>query len=142
MRGTSLSRGQAWQATGGVTFLPKGEGVDLVTLALPTGTYLMTAKATVGDWQRRRSRRRRVHDHGGFAMVPSPPSLLRPAPSTAQRSPRTMWGRQARRSFTGLHARICGHDQVHLYSPGGDDESDEAGDVTMTAIRVGTVHTP
>lgn len=134
---------EAWQATAGVTFLPKGEGVDLVTLSLPTGTYLMTAKATVGDWSggargdEEFTITCQLRD-GAFADLPVEGS--------------TVDGAEESTDNVGPAGPAVVHGLVTLASAGtvrftctargGDDESDEAGDVTMTAIRVGTVHTP
>lgn len=134
---------EVWQATRGVTFLPKNEGVDLVTLSLPAGTYLMTAKATVSDWSggARGDEELTVRcglRNGAFAALPVEGSEV----DIGEESTDNV-GPAASAVVHGL-VSLASSDTVRFtcFARGGDDESDEARDVTMTAIKVGTVHTP
>lgn len=135
---------EAWQATRDLTLLPKGEGVDLVMLSLPAGTYLVTAKATVRDLSgtaagrgdEELETRCRLRD-SSFADLPLPGSLVDIGEESMDNGP------AASAIVHGLVALAAPNTVRFTCSArGGDSEPDEASDVTMTAIKVGTVYTP
>jgi hypothetical protein len=137
----SASGVEVWQGTRGVTFLPKNEGVDLVMLSLPAGTYLITGVATVSDWSggARGDEELTVScklRNGAFADLPAQESEV----DIGEESTDNV-GPAGTAVVHGL-VPLASADTVRFtcFSRGGDDESDEARNVTMTAVRVGTVH--
>ena len=133
---------EVWQSirptdtvVGGVIVLPKDEGVDLIQIPLPAGTYLVTAVTTISD--------RNSDDEIGAKCRLRNGAFL----PLAVHSSTVDIGKGSLEA-TGV---VTVHGVVALASPdtvrftctafGGDSEDDQADNATMTAIKVGTVHT-
>jgi len=130
---------EVWRSTAGVTILPKGEGVDLIQMPLPAGTYLITAVAGVGD------RIGGTGDEDANVACELRNGAFNPVPGVP-RSDTDLSGE----FLLGPEVSTVLHGVVTLAAPdtmrftctgsGGDSEPDQASDVTMTAVKVGTVH--
>jgi hypothetical protein len=134
---------EVWQATRGVSFLPKDEGVDLAILSLPAGTYLITAKATVSDWSGGARGDEELSfecklRNGAFADLPVEGSDVDMAGESSDNI-----GPASTALVHGLLS-LAAADTVRFtcFARDGDDDPDEARHVTMTAMKVGTIHTP
>jgi hypothetical protein len=134
---------EAWQRSRGNTNLPKGEGVDLIMLPLPAGTYLITAVANVRD------------DSGtinGDEEVSVRCFLRNAANATLPVRDSFVDIGEAVDDDNGPAAPAVVHGAISLASPDtvkftctsskGDDDAEEAEVSTMTAIKVATLHTP
>ena len=130
---------EVWQRTAADTALPKGEGVDLIQMPLPAGTYLMTAHAVMAgpsvditaddevsaDCKLRDVafndlpvRHSRVEIGDGSDFGPKAPAVVHGVLSLAAAN-------TVRFTCTAT---------------GGDSEPDFALGIVMTAVKVGTVH--
>lgn len=123
---------------GTVIVLPKGEGVDVIEMPLPAGTFLVTAVTPVSDrnsdeevsvtcWLR----------DGAFGDLPVHAGWVDIGEESGGLGP------------TGavmVHGllTLASADTVRFTcrSSFGDSEPDQAEGATMTAVKVGTVHTP
>jgi hypothetical protein len=121
---------------GGVTVLPKGEGVDVIAMSLPAGTFLMTGVATVSD-------RNSDDEVAVTCFLRDAAFNLLPVHEGA-----VDIGEGSNES-TGV---VTTHGVISLASANtvrftcrssfGDDDDDQADSATLTAMRVGTLHTP
>jgi hypothetical protein len=118
-----------------VVALPKGEGVDVVIMPLPAGTFLITAVARVSD----NGGDDEVHvncllRNGAFNVLPVHEARVDIGDGSAAPT--------GTATVHGL-VTLANPDSVRFTctSAFGDDEEDDAVG-TMTAIKVGTVHTP
>jgi hypothetical protein len=127
---------EVWQktaATGDSIALPNGEGVDLVSMPLPAGTFLITAVATVrdesgvGDDQVSASCRLR---NGAFAALPVNAGYIDIGE-----------GQGLPGAAVVVHGllSLASSDTVR-FTCFGEGSSNRAADVTLTAVKVGTVH--
>jgi hypothetical protein len=120
----------------GVIFLPKGEGVDVIIMPLPAGTFLITAVAAVSD----NSDDDEVHvscrlRNGAFLPLPVHGATVDIGDGSGNDP----------EGVVTVHGVItlANPDSVRFTctSSAGDDDEDDA-IATMTAVKVGTVHTP
>ena len=134
----SSSGVEVWQKTAGTgesIDLPDGEGVDLVAMPLPAGMFLITAVAIVrdesgaGDDQVSAVCRLR---NGAFAALPVNNSSV--DIGEGQVTP------GAPVVVHGLLS-LTSNDTVR-FTCFGEAERNRAEEVTLTAVKVGTVHTP
>jgi hypothetical protein len=135
----SSSGVEVWQKTAGNSDsieLPDGEGVDLVVVPLPAGTFLITAVATVrdiiggsADDQVRATCSLR---DGAFATLPVNGSYVDIGEGQSTPGGTIL--------VHGLLSLASG-DNVR-FTCVGDGEANRAEKVTLTALKVGTVHTP
>jgi hypothetical protein len=132
---------EVWRSTAGVTILPKDEGVDLIKMPLPAGTYLITAVASVGDRIGSTGDEDahlfcRLRD-GAFQPVPGVPT------TDVDLSGEFLLGPEVQTVLHGV-VTLAAADTVRFTcsGSGGDTDPDQASDITMTAVKVGTVHTP
>jgi len=130
---------EVWRMTADTTILPKDEGVDLVIMPLPAGTYLVTAVSTVGD----RSGSAGDEEaqvicrlrNGAFIPIPGvPDSGIDIGDTLSQNGP------EAPAVVHGV-VTFAAPDSVRFtcLGTGGDSDPDEAQEITMTAVKVGTV---
>ena len=137
---------QVWQKTravdGGVIPLPKGEGVDLIIMPLPAGTYLITAVATVGDRSGTALGDEEAHvscslRDGAFAPLSAIESTVDIGEELFDSGPE---------ASAVVHGAItlANADSVRFTCVGrhGDSEPDEADGIVMTAMKIGTLTTP
>ena len=124
--------------SGGVIVLPKGEGVDLITMPLPAGTFLMTAVAPVSE---------RGSDDEVFVGCELRNGAFGPLP--IQRSTVDIGdGSHEPTGTAAIHGvlTLASADTVRFTCTSvdgfGDDDPDQADSATMTAMKVGTLHTP
>jgi hypothetical protein len=119
----------------GIVPLPKGEGVDVVIMPLPAGTFLITAVADLGD----NGGDDEVHvecllRNGAFNVLPVHSATVDIGDGSDDPA-----------GTATVHGVItlANPDSVRFTctSAFGDDEDDDAIG-TVTAIKVGTVHTP
>jgi hypothetical protein len=133
---------EVWHKTAGQQELPKGEGVDVIMMPLPAGTYLVTASGTMRD----RSGTARGDEevavycrlrNGAFANLPLRESQVDIGEHSFDDGPA---------GTAVIHGvlSLASADTVRFTcsSTGGDSEPDEALDLTMSAVKVGTQHTP
>jgi hypothetical protein len=132
---------EVWQKTAGSQALPKGEGVDVIIMSLEPGTYLVTAVATIrdggGDFRDEEVSVECKLRNGANATLPVKESQVDIGEELGLDGP----------SGTAVvHGAItlASADSVRFTctSTEGDDEPDQASNATLTAIRVGTLHTP
>ena len=120
---------------GGVTVLPKGEGVDVISMSLPAGTFLVTAVATVSD---RNSDDEVVVScelrNGAFDRLPVHEGAVDIGEGSSEATGMV--------TVLGVIS-LTNADTVRFtcFSSFGNDDDDQADRATMTAVRVGTVHT-
>jgi len=134
-----LSSGvEVWQktaGTGNAIDLPDGEGVDLVAMPLPAGTFLITAVATVRDesgvGDDEVSVRCRLRN-GAFAALPVNNSYVDIGEGQVLPGATTL--------IHGLLS-LASSDTVR-FTCFGTGDNNKAEQVTLTAVKVGTVHTP
>ena len=126
----------------GAIVLPKGEGVDLIIMPLPAGTYLVTAVATVGDRSGTALGDEEVHvrcslRNGAFQALPASESVVDIGEELFDDGP------QASATVHGA-VTLASPDSIRFTctSLHGDSEPDEADDVVMTAVKIGTLTTP
>ena len=126
----------------GAIVLPKGEGVDLIIMPLPAGTYLITAVGTVGDRSGTALGDEEVHvrcslRNGAFEPLPASESVVDIGEELFDDGP------QASATVHGA-VTLASPDSIRFTCMGlhGDSEPDEADDVVMTAVRIGTLTTP
>ena len=126
----------------GAIVLPKGEGVDLIIMPLPAGTYLITAVGTVGDRSGTALGDEEVHvrcslRNGAFEPLPASESVVDIGEELFDDGP------QASATIHGA-VTLASPDSIRFTCMGlhGDSEPDEADDVVMTAVRIGTLTTP
>jgi len=137
---------QVWQMTkatdGFVVPLPKGEGVDLIIMPLPAGTYLVTAVATVGDRSGTALGGEEAHvtcslRNGAFQALPAIESTVDIGEELFDSGPE---------ASAVVHGAItlASADSIRFTCTGrhGDSEPDEADGIVMTAMKVGTLTTP
>jgi hypothetical protein len=135
---------EVWYKTraiaGTVVVLPKGEGVDLITMPLQAGTYLITAVATVGDRDGTALGDEEVSvrcnlRNGAFADLPVAAGFVEIGEEVFDDGPS---GSIAIHGVLSLGTA----DTVRFtcFSRHGDSDPDQASDVTMTAVKVGTAH--
>ena len=138
---------QVWQKRAGKTNLPKGEGVDLVIMPLPAGTYLITAVATVRDHtgsdgfpaieggDEEVSVRCSLRN-GAFNPLPAIDSFVDIGEESGD-------GPSGSAVVHGA-VTLASDDSIRFtcLSGGGDDEREEADGNVMTAVRIGTLTTP
>jgi hypothetical protein len=127
---------EVWQkTTGSVIDLPNGEGVDLVTMSLPAGAFLITAVATVrdesgaGDDQVLASCRLR---NGAFAALPLNDGYV--DIGEGQVTPGATVLIHGLLSFASSDAL--------RFTCFGEGTNNKATNVTVTALKVGAVHLP
>jgi hypothetical protein len=122
--------------SGGVIVLPKGEGVDLIMMPLPAGTFLVTAVATVSD---RNSDEEvsvvcRLRD-GASIPLPIQDSWVDIGDGTSGVGPK---------GTSVVHGVItlANPDTVRFtcFSEFGDSDPEQADNATMTAVKVATLH--
>ena len=128
---------EVWQKTNqsNVIDLPDGEGVDLVAMLLPAGTFLITAVATVRDESGAGDDQFSVEcllRNGAFTALPLHDSRV--DVGEGQLTP------AATALVHGLLTLASG-DTVR-FTCFGDGDNNKAEQVTLTAVKVGTVHTP
>jgi hypothetical protein len=132
----SSSGVEVWQKTaGGPIDLPDEEGVDLVAMPLPAGTFLITAVATVRDESGVGDDQVSVQcvlRNGAFAPLPVNGSYI--DIGEGQVTP------GATAHIHGLLS-FASSDTVR-FTCFGEGENNKAEEVTLTAVKVGTVHTP
>jgi hypothetical protein len=133
---------QVWQKTAGETDLPKGEGVDVVVMPLPAGTYLVTAVASVSDDGGTIKGDEEVSvscflRNGAFANLPVMESLVDIGEEVGDDGPSASAVVHGALSLTSA-------DSVRFtcLSSGGDSEPDEASHAAMSAIKIGTLTIP
>lgn len=136
---TSSSGVEVWQKSAAPVDsidLPNGEGVDLVVVPLPAGTFLITAVATVrdviggsADDQVRAQCRLR---NGAFAALPVNGSSVDIGEGQSTPGGTIL--------IHGLLTLASG-DNVR-FTCFGDGDANRAESVTFTAVKVGTVHAP
>ncbi|HJR94925.1 MAG TPA: hypothetical protein VJ807_05765 [Gaiellaceae bacterium] len=121
---------------GGVIVLPKGEGVDLIAMPLPAGTFLVTAVAPLED---------RGDDaefnvicglrNGAFGHIPVHASRVDISGESLEAA-----------AVATVHGvvTLASADTVRFTcnSSSGDSDPEQAESATMTAIKVGTLHAP
>jgi hypothetical protein len=127
---------EVWQKTAsGPIDLPDGEGVDLVAVPLPAGTFLITAVATVRDESGVGDDQFSVRcllRNGAFAALPVNGSFVDIGE-----------GQVLPGAMTVVHGllSLASSDTVRFTCFGAGDNN-KADAVTLTAVNVGTVHTP
>lgn len=132
---------EVWQRTAGTTTLPKGEGVDLIQMPLPAGTYLMTAHAVVSDTgvgftgDDEVAAECKLRD-GAFNDLPVQNSRvdIGDGSESGPRAPEVVHG--------VLTLAAANTVRFTCTAAGGDSEPDKAQGIVMTAVKVGAVHTP
>ena len=129
-------RTRAADFSGGVIVLPKGEGVDVITMPLPAGTFLMTAVAPLSD--RNSDDEIQINcrlRNDAFGSLPVQVGYVDIGEGSLEAT-----------GMVTLHGVISlsSADTVRFTceSGSGDDEPDQADSATLTAIKVGTVHMP
>jgi hypothetical protein len=133
---------EAWQKLGAqVVPLPKGQGVDLVIMPLPPGTYLVTGVATLrdggGDFRDEEVSVRCSLRNGAFAVLPVPESQVDIGEELGLDGP-------AGNATVHGAVTLASADSVRFtcLSTDGDSDPDQALSSTLTAIKVGALHTP
>lgn len=135
----SSSGVEVWQKTAGrgnSIGLPDGEGVDLVAMSLPAGTFLITAVATARDAIGGASDDEVAVAcslrNGAFAVLPVTESSV----DIGQ-------GQSTPRGTILIHGLLTftSSDTVR-FTCFGAGEDNRAEEVTLTALKVGTVHMP
>jgi hypothetical protein len=132
---------EVWQKTAGQASLPKGEGVDVVIMPLAAGTYLITAVATIrdggGDFNDEEVSVRCLLRNGAFAALPLRESQVDIGEETGLDGP------AGAATVHGV-VSLASADSVRFTctSSDGDGEPDQANNATLTATKVGIVHTP
>ena len=134
---------QVWQkSSSGFALLPKGEGVDLIIMPLPAGTYLMTAVATVGDRDGTALGDEEVHvtcslRNGAFQSLPANESTVDIGEELFDSGPQ---------GTAVVHGAItlASADSVRFTCRGdhGDSDPDRADNAVLTALKIATVATP
>jgi hypothetical protein len=132
---------EVWQKTAGSMALPKGEGVDVIAMPLQPGSYLITAVATIrdggGDFRDEEVSVECLLRNGVFATLPVQESQVDIGEEL---------GRDGPAGTAVVHGVItfASADSVRFTctSSEGDDEPDQAFAATITAMKVGAVHTP
>jgi hypothetical protein len=134
-----------WQmrrGTDGVIVLPKGEGVDLIIMPLPAGTYLVNAVATVGDRSGTINGDEQAHvtcslRNGAFAPLPAIESTVDIGEELFDDGPE---------ASAVVHGAItlASADSVRFTCTArhGDSEPDEADNVVLTALKIEALTTP
>jgi hypothetical protein len=142
MRRTVVGRrGLAEDHWGVRTQLPKGEGVDVIIMPLPAGTYLVTAVATIrnggGDFRDEEVSVSCTLRNGAFATLPVRESQVDIGEELGLDGPA---------GTATVHGAVtfASADSVRLTctSSEGDGEPDQAADATITAFKVAALHTP
>ena len=132
----SSSGVEVWQKSStGPIDLPDGEGVDLVAMPLPAGTFLITAVATVRDESGVGDDEVAVSctlRNGAFAALPVNGGYVDIGEGQGLPGATTL--------VHGLLSLASG-DTVR-FTCFGAGENNKAEEVTLTAVKVGTVHTP
>lgn len=129
------------QKTASSMSLPKGEGVDLITMPVQAGTYLVTAVATLwdggGDFNDEEISVRCVLRNSAFGELPVHEGRVDIGEETGLDGP-------AGNAVVHGAVAFTNPDSIRFTctSDGGDDEPDTARNATLTAIKVGTVRTP
>jgi len=116
---------QLWQKSAGSMALPKGEGVDVITMPLQAGTYLVTAVATIrdggGDFRDEEVSAECLLRNGAFATLPAKESQVDIGEETQGDGP------SGNAVVHGAFS-LASADSVRFTctSSGGDDEPDQA----------------
>lgn len=130
---------EVWRSTADVTILPKDEGVDLIMMPLPAGTFLVTAVASVGDRVGSEGDENAhvqcLFRNGAFNAVPGVLDV------EVDLSGEFLLGPEAPAVLHGV-VTLAAADTLRFTcsGSGGDDDPDQASDISMTAVKVGTVH--
>ena len=117
----------------GVVVLPEDEGVDLIAMPLPAGTFLITAVANVGERSGGEIRAYCNLRNNAFANLPVKGSGLDIGEGTEGEPEGTV-------VIHGL-LTLAASETVRFTCFSYADEG-QADEVTVTAARVGTMHTP
>ena len=130
-----------WHKRGTRDDLPKGEGVDLVIMPLPIGTFLVTAVASVrdggGDFNDEEVSVQCLLRNGSFGTLPVGEAQVDIGDETGLDGPA---GTAVVHGIVSLAAA----DSVRFTctSSGGDSEEDRVLSSALTAVKVGTLHAP